>query len=228
MNANNQLLDFTSPGAIPPDPAEVVQRVVDETRSSIQTLESLLGNERIENETGWKLLAMFYLVTGRINDLAKIEEQYKSITGISLSADLRKNYTQWFNDKTTSDPVIFEIPRKITATSLPDSMAIGHGLTASDSVLLDFSKVQEIDNEGLKKLAKFLSALAKASIKPELKQIDRFIGCLQHKAENGGEGTCTLWDVLFAYERFCDNREAFEEKAIKFAVLYGISPPSWE
>ncbi|WP_300086728.1 hypothetical protein [uncultured Nitrosomonas sp.] len=228
MNANNQLLDFTSPGAIPPDPAEVVQRVVDETRSSIQTLESLLGNERVENETGWKLLAMFYLATGRINDLAKIEEQYKSITGISLSADLKKNYTQWFNDKTTGDPVIFEIPRKITATSLPDNIAIEHGLISADSVLLDFSRVQEIDNEGLKKLAIFFSALAKAGIKPELKQVDRFIGCLQHKAEKGGEGTCALWDVLFAYEQFRDNREAFEEKAIKFAVLYGISPPSWE
>lgn len=94
----------------------------------MQTLESFLEKEQIEDTAGWKLLAMFYLATDRLNDLARIETQYKNITGISLSADLRKQYMQWFNDETASDPVaVFEIPRKITAVALPDSNSILRG-----------------------------------------------------------------------------------------------------
>ncbi|MCE7916367.1 MAG: hypothetical protein DYH16_02195 [Nitrosomonas sp. PRO5] len=227
MSADNLLLDFTSPGAIPPDPAEVVRRVVDETQTTMRALESLLENERIEDMTGWRLLAMFYLATDRLNDLAKIEKQYKNITGVSLSADLKQKYPQWFNGEAASDPVVFEIPKKITAVALPDSIIIQRGQCSPGGILLDFSQVQEIDNDGLKKLAQLFSSLAQENTRPGLRQADRFITCLQHKAETG-TGTRAIWDVLFAYERFRDDREAFEEKAIKFAVLYGISPPSWE
>lgn len=227
MSANDLLLDFTSPGAIPPDPAEVVQRVIDETQTTMRTLELLLENERVEEVTGWKLLAMFYLATDRINDLAKIEKEYKSITGTSLSADFRKKYPQWFNGGAVVSPVIFEMPKKITAAALPDSIIIRRGQCSSGSVVLNFSQVQEIDNDGLKKLAQLFSSLVQENTRLELKQADRFITCLQNKAETG-TGSRAIWDVLFAYERFRGDRGAFEEKAIKFAVLYGISPPSWE
>lgn len=227
MSTNDLLLDFTSPGAIPPDPSEVVQRVIDETQTTMRTLELLLESERVEEVAGWKLLAMFYLATDRINDLAKIEKEYKSITGTSLSADFRKKYPQWFNGEVSVSPVIFEIPKKFTAAALPDSAIIWRGQNSSSSVVLDFSQVEEIDNDGLKELAHLFSYVIQENTRLELKQADRFITCLQNKAETG-IGSRAIWDVLFAYERFRGNRGAFEEKAIKFAVLYGISPPSWE
>ncbi|MCC6917137.1 hypothetical protein [Nitrosomonas sp.] len=228
MSANNLLLDFTSPGSIPPDPAEAVQRAINETQVTMQALASLLENDQIENTTAWKLLAIFYLATDRVNDLARIEKQYKSITGRSLSAGLRQKCARWFNGETISNPILFEIPKKITAAALPDNI-IQRGQHSPDNVLLDFSQVQEIDNEGLKKLAALFSSLAQENVKPRLRQADRFIACLQNKAEKNTEkNTQAIWDVLFAYERFCNNRDAFEEKAIRFATLYGISPPSWE
>jgi hypothetical protein len=33
--------------------------------------------------------------------------------------------------------------------------------------------------------------------------------------------------MLFEYMRFCNDMDAFDELAIKFAVRFGISPPSW-
>lgn len=168
---------------------------------------------------------MFYLATNRINDLANIEKQYKSIAGTSLSAGLKQKYARWFNGEAASSPVIFEIPEKITAEALPDSMITRHSHNAP--VLLDFSNAQEINNDGLRKLAKLFSSMTQADTRLELKQIDHFISRLQNKAETN-TGTRAIWDVLFAYERFRDDRDAFEEKAIRFAVLYGISPPSWE
>lgn len=227
MSTNNLLLDFTSPGAIPPDSAETVQRVIDEAQVIMQTLASLLKNEQVEDAAAWRLLAMFYLVTDRINDLTKIEQQYTSITGLSLSTDLRQKYAKWSNGEATIDPIVFEIPKKITAAALPDSIIIQCGQSSPGGVLLDFSQVQEIDSEGLKKLAKLFSSLARKNPKPVLRQVERFITGLQNKAEKNTR-IQAIWDVLFAYERFRDDRGAFEEKAIRFATLYGISPPSWE
>ncbi len=224
MCANNLLLDFTSPGAIPPDPVEEFRRIVEEIQTKMQALEVLLENEQVKDTTGWKLLAMFYLATNQANDLAKIERQYNNMTGTSLFAGLD---THWFNTGTVNKPVIFEMPRKITAETLPDNIIIQHSHGSPSGILLDFSNVQEIDNEGLKKLTKLFSSATQEKNKLEFKQIDRFITCLQNKAKTN-TGNRLLWDVLFAYERFRNNREAFEENAIKFATLYGISPPSWE
>lgn len=227
MSADNLLLDFTSPGAIPPDPVEEIRRIVNETQIKMQALESLLENEQVEDVAGWKLLAMFYLATDRVNDLAKIERLYKNIAGVSLSAGLKQKYTRWFNEEAASNPIVFEIPKKITAETLPANMIIQCSRSSPGDILLDFSNVQEIDNDGLRKLAKLFSSMAQESIKLELKQIDHFIARLQNKAE-ASTNTRAIWDVLFAYERLQDNRKAFEEKAIQFAILYGISPPSWE
>jgi hypothetical protein len=69
VSTNNLVLDFTSPGAIPPDPADVIRQVISETQATIRTLESLLETEQVEDATGWKLLALYYLATDRINDL---------------------------------------------------------------------------------------------------------------------------------------------------------------
>lgn len=120
---------------------------------------------------------MFYLATDRLNDLAKIEKQYKSITGVSLSADLKQKYPQWFNGEAVSHPVVFEIPKKITAAALPDSIIIQRGQCSPGGILLDFSQVQEIDNDGLKKLAQLFSSLAQENTRPKLRQADRFITC---------------------------------------------------
>lgn len=227
MSENNLQLDFTLPGAIPPDPLEEVWQIVAETQTKMQILEALLEKEQVKDITGWKLLAMFYLATQRINNLTKIEKLYQKITGTSLSASLKQEYTSWFSGKTTSELIIFEIPKKITAEALPDSMVIRHRCNTFGQVLLNFSKVQEIDNDGLKKLAKFFSTITQGCSNLKLKQIDHFIICLQNKAE-ASTGTHLIWEVLFAYERLRNNKEAFEEKAIKFAILFGVSPPSWE
>lgn len=154
MSADNLLLDFTSPGAIPPDPVEEIRRIVNETQIKMQALESLLENEQVEDVAGWKLLAMFYLATDRVNDLAKIERLYKNIAGVSLSAGLKQKYTRWFNEEAASNPIVFEIPKKITAETLPANMIIQCSRSSPGDILLDFSNVQEIDNDGLRKLAK--------------------------------------------------------------------------
>jgi hypothetical protein len=225
MSTNNLVLDFTSPGAIPPDPADVIRQVISETQATIRTLESLLETEQVEDATGWKLLALYYLATDRISDLTKIENQYTNIFGTSLFADLRHKYPQWCG--TASNLTRFEMPKKITSATFPDSLMIQDACHTVGGALLDFSQVQEVDNHGLAKLADLFSSFLQDSYKPQVQHLDHFITCLEKKA-NSSAGARAIWEVLFAYERFRNDREAFEEKAIRFAICYGISPPSWE
>ena len=79
---------------------------------------------------------------------------------------------------------------------------------------------------GLKELIKFFSLLPHDKTKPELKGDDRFISSLE-KAAEGANGTQEMWDMLFEYKRFCNDMDAFDELAIKFAMRFDISPPSW-
>lgn len=224
MNLNNQVLDFTSPGAIPPDPADVIKRIMGETATTMQTLETLLENEPVQDPTGWKLLAMYYMINDRTDDLSKIDEQYRKIFGSSLFMDFGRQIPQWCSIR---NPLCLKIPQKITAHTLPDISAIQNACQSPAGAELDFSEIKEIDSDGLTALTQFFTALTRAGVFPKIKGAERFIMSME-KSATSSRGTRAMWDVLFAYDRFCQNSETFEDRAIKFAMHFGISPPSWE
>lgn len=224
MNVNSQVLDFTSPGAIPPDPSDVIKRIMGETTVTMQVLETLLENERVEDPTGWKLLAMFYMVNDRTDDLSKIDAQYQKIFGSSLFMDFGQQIPQWCSIK---NPLYLKMPEKIAAKSLPDIPIIQDACQSPAGAELDFSGVREINSDGLAALIQFFAALSHAGISPDIKGAARFIASME-KSATSSQGTRAMWDVLFAYDRFCNNKELFEDRAIRFAIRFGISPPSWE
>ncbi|MDT8364105.1 MAG: hypothetical protein RQ714_05575 [Nitrosomonas sp.] len=221
---HNQALDFTSPGAIPPDPSDVIRRIMGETTVTIHTLEALLENEQVEDPAGWKLLAMFYMVNDRAGDLDKIDKQYQKIFGSSLFMDLGQKIPQWCSIK---NPFRLEMPAKITAQSLPDISIIQDACQTPVGAELDFSGVKEITGDGLIALTRFFTALSCAGLSPDIKGAARFISNME-KSATSSQSTRAIWEVLFAYDRFRNDKETFEDRAIRFAIHFGISPPSWE
>src|SRR5690606_6758328 len=125
-----------------------------------------LTTERIGDMAAWRLLAMFYLATDRISDLAKIENQYQEISGISLLQNMKLGYFPEPNRENVSSPVIFELPGKITADTLPDNATIQDACRSPSGALLDFTRVHQADNNGLKKLAELFSFFLRKNIKP--------------------------------------------------------------
>lgn len=225
MNVNaQQVLDFTSPGAIPSDPSDVIKRIMGETTVTMQTLEALLENEQVEDPVGWKLLAMFYMVNERTDDLDKIDAQYQKIFGSSLFMDFGQRTPQWCGIR---NPLCLKIVEKITAQSLPDISAIREACQSPAGAELDFSGVKEISSDGLTALTQFFTILSREGISPEIKGAARFIASME-KSATSSHGTRAMWEVLFAYDRFCNNQEIFEDRAVEFAIRFGISPPSWE
>ncbi len=225
MNVNGQqVLDFTSPGAIPSDPSDVIKRIMGETTVTMQTLEKLLENEQVEDPVGWKLLAMFYMVNERTDALDKIDEQYQKIFGSSLFMDFGQRIPQWCSVR---NPLSLKIAEKITTQSLPDISVILDACQTLSGAELDFSGVKEISSDGLTALTRFFALLFHADVSPDIKGATRFIASVE-KSATGKQGTRAMWEVLFSYDRFCNNQEIFEDRAVEFAVRFGISPPSWE
>jgi hypothetical protein len=37
-----------------------------------------------------------------------------------------------------------------------------------------------------------------------------------------------MWDVLFSYQMLTGDEKAFDELAVRFALKFGVSPPSFE
>lgn len=215
-------LDFTSSttfASAPPEP-DMVEQITSETESTIQALEQALEEGAI-NEAGWQLLASFYLGTNRINEFNAIKTQYEDYFNSSV-------FTELCHDERpqSTPPVAFELPKKLTQGSLPEITTILEAYHSQREALIDFSNVCGADCKGLKALAQFLKQLESNQIKPATPGLDKFIANLEKNAESKS-GSEVLWNTLFEYYRFCGDEDRFDDLAIRYAMQFSISPPSW-
>lgn len=165
---------------------------------------------------------MFYVVNDRNDDLNKIDGQYQKIFGSSLFLDFGKDTAMVQHQ----NPLCLEMPEKITAQSLPNITTIQEACQLSTGAELDFSRVREIDSDGLSALAQFLLHYS-LKVFPLISRSSTFYREFGEKRASS-QSTQVTWEVLFAYDRFYNNKETFEDRAIRFAIHFGISPPSWE
>lgn len=220
MNTNKLALDFTVAGAIPPDATELIKNITSDIESDIKTLEEALESGYMK-ETGWRLLAAFYLGTDRISDFNALKDRYESNFDTSIFTELNQD-----NITLKSFRTEFEIPQKITVNSLPDTTIVNNACASPTGASVDFSNVRGADAKGLRALTEFLSQLPRDHTRPETPGLDRFISKLEKTADSN-EGTEDIWNLLFEYQRFCNDTQTFDDLSIKYAVRFGISPPIW-
>lgn len=215
---NSSILDFTSPGSIPLESSEIVKQINQEIRISIQTLENILVTDPMET-TCWKLLGGLYLGANLTTKFNKLANQYKNFFGKPL-------FPEFDEKKHTEEQVVFKFPPNILPELIPDIGAVQQACNSRKKVSIDFSDVKESSSEGLNALATFFLSLVRVSNKLEITDINHFILDLEKKAI-ASDKVNNIWDVLFAYKRFCNDVKEFDNLALKFAIQYSISPPSW-
>lgn len=226
-------LDFTAPEASSSSAEESVKPetsssnigdLLDQANTDIErairnlelALESGLVDENI-----WQLLAYLYLGTGQKDNFSSLDRRHEETFGAPILINPSQQKMQL-----DSDRVVFEMPQKIVSGSLPNIASVQEACASPKGAILDFSRVHGADTNGLKELVEFFSQLPHDQTKPEMTEIDRFISSLGKAAEDTA-GTQEMWSMLFEYKRFCNDIDAFDELAIKFAMRFGISPPSW-
>ena len=215
---NSSVLDFTSPGSIPLESSEIVNQVNLEIRISIQTLENILITDPMET-TCWKLLGGLYLGTNLTNKFNKLSQQYQNFFGKPL-------FPEFEEKNRAAEQLLFRMPANIVPELLPNTTEVEQACNSRKKVTIDFSDVKESSAEGLNALAVLFLTLVKVNNKPEIIFINDFISDLEKKAITNNKVN-TMWDVLFAYKRLCNDVKGFDNLALKFAIQYSISPPSW-
>jgi hypothetical protein len=205
---------------LPSDIRDFLSQAVTDIEAAILNLEQALKSDLIK-EPSWQMLAHLYLGVNRLENFNSLNKRHEETFGkpISVSPPMQEMQID-------SDRVVFDMPNKIVCGSLPDITLVEEACASSKGAMLNFANVHGADTGGLKELAEFFKKLPHDQTKPVISGIDHFITSLE-KVANDSSGTQEMWDLLFEYCRFCDDIDTFDELAIKFAIRFSISPPSW-
>jgi anti-anti-sigma regulatory factor len=95
-------------------------------------------------------------------------------------------------------------------------------------VTVDCTKLIGCDDEVAGQLADLLSQARKARLSVTLGGVDVFIDRLNSRMVAGDTAHEPAWRLLLELLQRHGTQEAFEERAVDFAVTFELSPPSWE
>jgi hypothetical protein len=215
-------LDFTTPESLEMfEMQDQLNRVAALTNEAMQLLQDAIDRGCSE-ESAWRMLASLYLGTGNIPAFNAIEERHEREFGSTM-------FRMFHLDKPPRGEhrKLLQMPARVTAGSLPPIEEVLAACQSADGAALDFSRVRGADGPGLQELALFLGQLPDNDDRPELPGMDRFMEGLLRAAESP-TGNRLMWDVLFSHQMLVGDEKAFDELAIRFAVKFGVSPPSFD
>jgi anti-anti-sigma regulatory factor len=123
----------------------------------------------------------------------------------------------------------FTLTGKITSASAMQLEGLKRAVAKQmPNARVNFAGVTGIDDAGARLLAAALAAARRARLPLELQHVEAvrpILAAAFDKGRDAGEGLWTLGLELLQWQM---DREAFEDRAIDFAVTFELSPPSWE
>ena len=122
----------------------------------------------------------------------------------------------------------FALTGKLSPANTPQ---IEHMLAATQKqsqVRLDLGSLTGADDAGSRLLADALAKLRKRHYALALQHPEKIRRALENAVKQGREAGDGYWTLLLELLQWQNDREAFEERAIDFAVSFELSPPSWE
>ncbi len=118
---------------------------------------------------------------------------------------------------------------KLTAASAPqvDTLrkAAAKGVV---NARLDLAQVAGFDDAGARLLADALADVRKRRVPLLLERADKVRNALDILIRRGREGGEGVWLLALELLQFQSDQEAFENRAIEYAIAFEQSPPSWD
>lgn len=122
----------------------------------------------------------------------------------------------------------FALTGKLSSANAPQ---INHMLAAThkqSQVRLDLGSLSGADDVGARLLADALAQLRKRQYELALQHPEKIRCALESAVKQGREAGEGYWILLLELLQWQNDREAFEDRAVDFAVSFELSPPSWE
>ena len=122
----------------------------------------------------------------------------------------------------------FALTGKLSCANAPQ---INNMLAATQKqahVRLDLGSLTGADDAGATLLAEALAQLRKRQYALVLQHPEKIWRALESAVKQGREAGQGYWILLLELLQWQNDREAFEDRAVEFAVSFELSPPSWE
>jgi len=118
---------------------------------------------------------------------------------------------------------------KLTAASAPQVDTVRKQVVKSgQQTRLDLAQVQGFDDAGARLLADLLAEARKRRTPLKLERYDKIRNTLEILVRRGREAGEGGWLLSLELLQFENRQEAFDDRAIEYAVAFEQSPPSWE
>jgi ABC-type transporter Mla MlaB component len=118
---------------------------------------------------------------------------------------------------------------KLTAASAPQVDTVRKQVVKSgQQTRLDLAQVQGFDDAGARLLAELLAEARKRRTPLKLERYDKIRNTLEILVRRGREAGEGAWLLSLELLQFENKQEAFDDRAIEYAVAFEQSPPSWE
>lgn len=122
----------------------------------------------------------------------------------------------------------FTLQGVLTAEGLQPLDELRSVLAAKQPALIDCGKLIGCDDEVAGQFAELLSQARRRGVALTLERAEAFMGRLNDRLQAGDPVHGASWQLLLELLQRLGPQEAFEERAVDYAVTFELSPPSWE
>lgn len=120
------------------------------------------------------------------------------------------------------------IQGKLTAASAPQIEALRKTLDKGGPARLDLSQMAGFDEAGAHLLADALAYARRRRVQVSIQRAEKVRAALDILLRRGREAGEGPWLLSLEFLQFDHKQEAFDDRAIEYAVAFEQSPPSWE
>ena len=189
------------------------------------TLRKILGSQ---DRRAWNMLFDLYRVQNREKEFEQLAldyaMQFESSPPVWQKIGGAAKTEASSQAKTEASSL--ELPRLLdqaAADKLGDELAAA---AANALTLIDFSRIEMIDEAGASECTRILEAARKAKRRLQVSGVDRLIALLKD-LNRATHSRPAHWLFLLELYQTLGQEEAFEDLAVDYAVRFEVSPPSW-
>jgi anti-anti-sigma regulatory factor len=189
-------------------------------------LEMLIRSySRDEGMRFWRLLFDLLQATG---DRAAFEK-----LGFEFAEACETSPPTWRQEQpvaptAVAGPRVFVLQGVLTGDGAQPVAELAKLVDQKIDVRVDCGKLVGCDDDVAGELAALLRKARRTGVSVSLENVDGFIDRLNERLVAGEATRATAWLLLLELLQRHGTQEAFEERAVDYAVTFELSPPSWE
>ena len=116
----------------------------------------------------------------------------------------------------------------LTSASVKAALDIPGRAARYSSLRIDVASLTEFDDTGCRRLVDVLRRLRRQAYMVAWQGLEQFWRRVGPKTERGIAHNEGVWLLTLEILQWQNNQDAFEDRAIDYAVTFEVSPPSWE